>query len=297
MPSVNRRTLLNGAALAPLAGLAGTPVGAAAAEELPPIKFTLSVNLELMFPGSMPMPKRIELVADQGFKAYSFWGFAGRPLDEMLAVQKRTGLKCGSITGNAKTGWGTGLTKTGFEQAFLDDIREHCEVANRFEVQNLICFAGAKQADIPWEVQYRQIIEGLKKAGDIAAKHDVFVVLEPLNYVESPQMSVLSARDGLKIVSEVNHPNVKLDFDMYHLQLGEGNLTNNLKTGIQKGWIRFVEIGDVPGRFEPGTGETNYPMMFKALREVGYSGYVGMEHRSTSTPEHAMQTVKKLVGV
>ncbi len=189
-----------------------------------------------------------------------------------------------------------GLTKTGYEQEFLADILDHIQTAKKFNVQNLICFAGAVQKEIPWEVQYRQIIEGLRKAGDLADKHDVYVVLEPLNSVESPQMSVLSAKEGFKIVNEVNHPRVKLDFDMYHLQLSEGNIINNLRQGLDKGWIRFVEVGDVPGRKEPGTGETNYPNIFRVLREKGYAGFVGLEHGTSSTPQHAMQVVKRMAG-
>src|SRR6185369_16713377 len=114
---------------------------------------------------------------------------------------------------------------------------------------------------------------------------------------ESPQMSVLSAREGFRIISEVNHPRVRLDFDLYHLQLGEGNLINNLKRGLEKGWIQLVQVGDVPGRKEPGTGEVNYANIFQTLRETKYSGYIDMEHGTTSTPEHAMDVVKQLAGV
>lgn len=298
MPALNRRNLLRTAALSPLA-LAAPDAAPAAAQEkpLPAPRFTLSGNLEIMFPGKMPHDERIDLIAAQGLKAFSFWGAGGKNIDAMLKAQKRHGLACGSITGNGKTGWNTGLTKTGAESAFLDDIAEHCEFAKKFGVQNLITFVGAVQKDIPWDTQYRQIISGLRKAGDLAEKHDVYVVLEPLNSVESPQMSVLSAKEGFKIIEEVDHPRVKLDFDMYHLQLSEGNLINNLRQGLRKGWIRFVEVGDVPGRKEPGTGETNYANIFRVLREEGYSGYVGLEHGTTSTPEHAIQVVKQLAGV
>lgn len=110
-------------------------------------------------------------------------------------------------------------------------------------------------------------------------------------------MSVLSAKHGFKIIEEVNHPHIRLDFDMYHLQLSEGNLINNLRQGLRKRWIRFVEIGDVPGRKEPGTGETNYVNIFRVLREEGYADFIGMEHGSTSTPQHAIEVVKKVAGV
>ncbi len=90
---------------------------------------------------------------------------------------------------------------------------------------------------------------------------------------------------------EVDHPHVRLDFDIYYVQLSEGNLINSLREGLRRGWIRYVEVGDVPGRFEPGTGEINYAAIFRVLREEGYAGFVGLEHRSTKTPEHAMDVV------
>ena len=300
MSSLNRRRVLQAAAVGPLAlaaEMGGTARRAEAQESLPAPKYTLSCNIEIMFPRSTPHADRIRKIADQGLKAFSFWGIGGKDAAAMERAQKETGLKCGSITGNGKTGWNTGLTKTGAEEAFLQDFKDHIEVAKRFNVKNLICFLGATQKDIPLEVQHRQFIDGLKKAGDIAAKNDVYFCLEPLNVVESPQMSVLSAKHGFKIVEEVNHPHVKLDFDMYHLQLSEGNIINNLRQGLQKGWIRFVEVGDVPGRKEPGTGEMNYANIFKVLRELGYADFVGMEHGTSSTPEHAMQVVKKVAGV
>jgi hydroxypyruvate isomerase len=211
-----------------------------------------------------------------------------------VAVQQRTSLKCASIVGSGKPGRSTGLTKPGFEQAYLDAINENCEISKTFGGPDLIIFVGEVQDDVPPETQHRNIVAGLKKAGDIAQKYGVYLVLEALNRVESPKMSVLTAQENFRIISEVAHPHVKVDFDMYHLQLSEGNLTNNLKLGLKEGWIRLVQIGEVPGRKEPGTGEIDTAHMFRVLREAGYNGYVDMEHGTSSTPEHAMDVVTKL---
>ncbi len=290
----SRRELLLGSALLP--AVAANLPGQTNPHDPRP-GYTLSANIEIMFPREMPRSRRMEAVAAQGITAYSFWNVTADEEKDMLAVQKRTGLVCASIAGSGRTGWTTGLTKTGSEAAYLDAIKQNCEVAKRFGGPDLIVFAGEVQKDTPWETQYRQIISGLRKAGDIAEKYGVYICLEPLNHVESPQMSVLTAEEGFKIVAEVNHPRVKLDFDMYHLQLSEGNLINNLTLGLEKGWIHLVQIGDVPGRKEPGTGEVNYANIFKTLRTAKYSGFVDMEHGTTSTPEHAIEAVKRVSGV
>lgn len=289
--SADRRNLLRLAAMAPMF-LSAEPAFSLSSTSTNP-KYTLSVNIEMMFPGEMPRDERISRIADQGMKAFSFWTVSEEDERLMLVAQRRTGLACGSIAGTGRIGWTTGLTKTGYEKNYLDVITKNCEIARRFGCTNLVVFVGEVQKDIPWDRQYRQIVDGLKKAGDIAEKYDVFLCLEPLNRIESPQMTMLVAEDAFKIVTDVDHPRVKVDYDMYHRQLGEGNLINRLKTGLDQGYIRFVEVGDVPGRKEPGTGEVNYSRVFRLLREAGYSGFVGMEHGTSSTPEHAMEVVAR----
>lgn len=308
MSKLTRRQILAAAATAPLAAMASSrsadaaPLDyalggqAPAAATPPPPKFTLACNIEIMFPRAMPHAERIDRIAAAGYKAFAFWGSQGKDIPAMMAAQQRAGLACGSITGTNATGWNTGLTSTGHEDAFQKDFLSAVETAKKFNCKNLVCFLGETQPNIPLDVQHTQIVEGLKRVGDLAAKNDVYFCLEPLNSVESPKMSVLSAKHGFKIVEDVNHPHVRLDFDMYHLQLTEGNLINNLRRGLRNKLIRFVEVGDVPGRKEPGTGETNYANIFKVLREEGFADVVGLEHGTSSTPEHAMQVVKTLAN-
>ena len=129
----SRRSLLFGSVLLPALtrrAHAGLSDSAAA--------YTISVNIEIMFPKDMPRGKRMEAVAAHGMKAFSFWTVTENEEKEMLAVQKRTGLKCASIAGSGRIGWTTGLTKTGFETAYLDIITQNCEVAKRFGGPDLL---------------------------------------------------------------------------------------------------------------------------------------------------------------
>jgi hydroxypyruvate isomerase len=305
-----RRVFLRGSIAATamatvLAAIESPDANAAAADEktapapaaLPPAKYTLSVNLEMMFPRAMPWEERLEIAGREGAKAYSFWAFANKDLDKLRAVQDKYGMACGSITGANKTGWGAGLTRTGQEKAFLDDFGEACAAAKKVGAENLITFVGVEQKDIPWETQMEQIVAGLKKAGDIAGEAGVYLTLEPLNAVESPKMAMVTSGRAYEITERVAHSRVKVDFDLYHRQLGEGNLINTMKNGLEKGYVRFVEVGDVPGRMEPGTGEVDYARLFRVLREVGYAGYIGMEHRASTTPQEAIRAVRRLAGV
>ena len=92
----------------------------------------------------------------------------------------------------------------------------------------------------------------------------------------------------------MNHPHVKVCFDMYHLQLMEGSITSHLREGLGKGLIGLVQIGEVPGRHEPGTGEIDYAYMMRVLRDLKYNGYLDTEMGTTTTPEAAMQLARKM---
>ncbi len=107
-------------------------------------------------------------------------------------------------------------------------------------------------------------------------------------------MALDTAAVAFPVIEEVAHPNVKICFDMYHLQLMEGNITTHLRRGLAKGWIGLVQIGEVPGRKEPGTGEIDYAYMFRVLRELNYQGYLDTEMGTTTTPEAAMELARTM---
>jgi hydroxypyruvate isomerase len=287
--SISRRLVLGSSGLLPLAMSVDRADAA-----LPPAPYKVSINIEIMFPRTMSRDKRMEAVAAQGFRAYSFWRTTDQEQAAMLEAQKRLGLKCVSVVGSGPSGRTTGLTKPGAEQPWLDEVTAGIKIAEKFGGADAIIFTGQLQPDVPWETQRQGIVNGLRKAGDIAKQHGVCLTLEPLSRYETPRQAIVMASEAFPIIAELAHPNVKVCFDLYHLQLSEGNLTNNLKLGWEKGWIRIVQVGDVPGRKEPGTGETNYPHIFRILREIGYNGYLDTEYGTTSTPEHAMEVVKRL---
>jgi hydroxypyruvate isomerase len=263
---------------------------------LAPPPYTLSINIEIMFPRTMSRPDRIRAVADNGFTAYSFWN-ANDPTERaaMVRAQRETGLTCVSIVGSGPSGGTTGFTRPGQADTLLNEIRDRVEIAKEFGNPDLITFVGQLQNDVPWEVQRANIVEGFKRAGDIAAAGGVTITYEPLSVDgNQPRRALDKAADTIPVLQEVNHPNVKLCFDFYHLQRTEGNLVVNLRRGFETGVIKVVQIGDVPGRLEPGTGEINYPFLFAELRRLNYTGYLDTEHGTSSTPEHAMNVVRQM---
>jgi hydroxypyruvate isomerase len=237
----------------------------------------------------------MEMVAAQGFKAYSFWNTNEAEQDAMLKVQEKLGLKCTSITGPGSSVSSTGLTKPGMEEVFLKDMTARAEMAAKFGGAQSIIFVGRQQPDVPWEHQRAGIVSGLRKVGDIAARHKMMFIVEPLSSTPAQgRMALDTAAVAFPVIEEVAHPNVKVCFDFYHLQLMEGNVIVHLREGLSKNLIALVQIGEVPGRKEPGTGEIDYAYVFRVLRELNYSGYLDTEMGTSTTPEAAMQLTRKM---
>jgi hydroxypyruvate isomerase len=297
----HRRDVLRTAAALPLGFLALRGEETAAASLRTPPPYTISVNIEIMFNagrGNPPMPRadRIRAVAAKGFKAYSFWNAMPDERKAMIKAQQETGLKCVSLVGTGNAGGTTGFTKPGAQEALLAEIKERIEIAKEFGTQpDLITFVGIIQPDVPWETQRTQIVEGLKRAGDLAAAANVTIALEPLSVNPGqPRRALDRCVEAFPVIKEVNHPNVKICFDLYHLQRTEGNLVVSLRNGLQDKLIKIVQVGDNPGRLEPGTGEIHYPFIFAELRRLNWTGYVDTEHGTSSTAAHAMDVVKAM---
>ena len=111
--------------------------------------------------------------------------------------------------------------------------------------------------------------------------------LENLNLaVDHPGTPFARAEDTLALVSTVDSPGLRMNLDLYHAQIGEGNLIELVRRSLP--WIGEIQVADVPGRCEPGTGEINYPNIAKALVELEYDGVIGLEAWASSDPETAL---------
>jgi len=292
--AVNRRQLLLAGASLPLALTTGASEAGEVVTRTPP-PYTISINIEIMFPRAMSRADRIKAVAANGFKAYSFWSAAPDDRAAMVKAQQATGLTCVSLVGTGNAGGTTGFTRPGAQEALLAEFRERIQIAKEFGTPDLISFVGQLQNDVPWESQRAGVVDGLKRAGDLAAAANVSIVVEPLSVNPGQPRRVLDrAVECFPVIKDVNHPNVKVCFDLYHLQRTEGNLVVNLRTGLEQKLIKIVQIGDNPGRLEPGTGEINYAFIFKELRRLGYSGYLDTEMGTSKTPEYAMDLVRRM---
>jgi hydroxypyruvate isomerase len=233
---------------------------------------------------------QIDFMAAQGFTAMEDNEMAGRPVAEqsrIAAAMARHAMTMGVFVA-AKIGWNDPNLTSGDRakrEAFLADIRNSVEVAKRVNARWMTVVPGLVDPRLEMSYQTANVVESLRQAAAILEPHGLIIVIEPLNNLrDHPGQFLTRIPQAYLICKAVKSPACKILFDMYHQQITEGNIIPN----IDRAWdeVAYFQIGDNPGRKEPGTGEVNWRNIFRHIREKGYQGILGMEH-GNSRPEKA----------
>jgi hydroxypyruvate isomerase len=161
-----------------------------------------------------------------------------------------------------------------WREKFIKYTREAIDTSKRCTGKLITVVPGNYDRRIPFDYQTANILEALKPAAGLLEPHGIVMVLEPLS--DTPDLFLRHSSQAFSICKSVNSPSCKILFDIYHMQRNEGDLI----PGIDRAWdeTAYYQIGDNPGRNEPGTGEVNYKNIFKHLYNKGYKGMLGMEH-------------------
>ncbi|MEM6567737.1 MAG: TIM barrel protein, partial [Planctomycetota bacterium] len=161
------------------------------------------------------------------------------------------------------------------------EMRAAVEVAKRVNAKWCTVVPGAYVKKVPMEYQTANVIDNLRFAAEILKPAGLCAVLEPLNpWVNHPGLVLTGMPQAYMICRAVDSPSVKILDDLYHQQITEGNLIGNLDRAWSE--IAYIQVGDHPGRKEPGTGEIGYRNVFRHLKRKGFDGVVGMEHGNRS---------------
>jgi hydroxypyruvate isomerase len=277
--SVSRRTVLAGAAAAPLVA------SSAARGQSNAARFSLHyAPHEGSFASRGNRLEQIAFAADQGFTAWEDNEAAGRPVDEQVAMAKALssrGMKMGVFVASMPK-WAQSRPILGANdgterEAFLADIRAAIDVAKRLNATRMTVVTGFLDPKVPLDIQTARVIDVMRRAGDIVAPHNIAMVMEPLNTrTNHPGVYMQSIAQGYAVARGANSPGVKVLADLYHEQIQSGNLIPVLDMCWSE--IGYIQFGDNPGRNEPGSGEINYATIVRWLRGRGYAGVIGMEH-------------------
>jgi hydroxypyruvate isomerase len=225
---------------------------------------------------------QLEFMASEGFTAFEDNSMRGRPVEVQEQIGRtlaRLNMRMGVFVAHT-INWNEPTLTTGSEEvrnAFLQEIRESVDVARRVNATWMTVVPGHVDARPHLDYQTAHVVETLKRAAAILEPHGLVMVLEPLNTLRNhPGMFLTSAPQAYLVCKAVASPSCKILFDIYHQQITEGNLIPNITTSWDE--IGYFQVGDNPGRNEPGTGEINYRNVFRHIHSRGYAGIVGMEH-------------------
>jgi hydroxypyruvate isomerase len=252
--------------------------------------FTLAVCAEMVF-RNLPIEERVRRIHELGFAA-EIWGWTDKDLDALA----RTGATFTSMTGYVDGD----LTDPDGADALLRSAERSVEAAAKLGRPNLnLHGTGLDDRGLP--VRPEPVVTGqmwltasatLARVAELGESAGVTFVLENLNTaVDHPGVPFATAADCLSLVEAVDNPHLRLMLDLYHAQIGEGSLIELCRRALP--FIGEIQVADVPGRCEPGTGEIAYPAVARALVEMGYRGTVGLEAFASSDPELALSRFRE----
>jgi hydroxypyruvate isomerase len=230
---------------------------------------------------------QLRFMADVGFIALEDNGMMKRPVDEQQRIGDtlaQLGMTMGVFVIDGGDNWKISLAtgQAEFRDRFVQTCRTAVEVARRCHAKWMTVVPGYFERRLPIGIQTGHVIDALRAGADVLAQHDLTMVLEPLS--DNPDLFLRTSDQTYAICRAVNNPACKILFDMYHMQRNEGHLIPHMDLAWDE--IAYFQIGDVPGRKEPGTGEVNYRNIFKHIhekaRQAGRDFVLGMEHGNAS---------------
>ena len=225
---------------------------------------------------------QLTFAAAEGFRSWEDNGMPRRDAalqDKIAARMAKVGIRMGVFVAHGDFGKPTFASgKQDHRERVLADMHKACELSKRVDARWCTVVPGAVDPRQDAGYQTANVIELLKRCCDVidASGVDLTMVLEPLNFRDHPGLFLTRIAQGFEICRGVGSKRCKILDDLYHQQITEGNLIPN----IDQAWgeIAYFQVGDNPGRKEPGTGEINYRNVFRHIHGKGFKGIVGMEH-------------------
>lgn len=251
-----------------------------------------SANLTTMF-NEADFLERFEGASKAGFKYVEF--MFPYDWDKKLVAEKldKYGLKV--VLHNFPAGdWAKGergITCLPDRVAeFQSNVAKAIEYSEALRCSRLNCMIGLTPNGSTPEKIRQTCVNNLKFAAAALEKKNIRLLIEPINNIDMPGNYLIHTQQALDIIKEVNHPDIWLQYDIYHAQMLEGNLTKSIRDNIQK--IGHIQLADVPGRHEPGTGEINFTNLFRFIDETGYNGLIGCEYKPIGKTEDGLEWIR-----
>ena len=245
----------------------------------------LAANLSMTF-NEVPFLDRFQAASNAGFKAVEFMFPYDYQVDDIADRLDRNDLAL--ALHNLPAGhWDAGdrglAANPDRVSEFQDGVGRAIEYARALGCPQVNCLAGIPPAGSDPDEVRAAFVSNLRFASSKLGEAGLRLLIEPINTRDIPGFYLDRSAQALAIIEEVASPNLSLQYDVYHMQIMEGDLTQTIRENLDT--IGHIQIADNPGRHEPGTGEINYPYLLSALDDMGYHGWIGCEYRPLTTTE------------
>ena len=248
--------------------------------------------IDIFFKGET-LNRRAELIAECGFDSVETW--RGDKPEELKQITSG-GVKLISTLINKVPENDVAPASPEAHAAFLDRIDRYSEYALEVGCTQAIVTAGNQIPGKSYQAQRAAVVEVLAKAGEMLKSRGFSINLEPLNTeVNHPGYLLSDPNDAVSICRETGCSNVKVLYDIYHMAIMTGNLTEFIRHNIN--YIGHFHVAAVPGRHEPAAGETNYPFLLSEIEKLGYNGYIGFEYMPLLESRESLLQTRKYFGL
>lgn len=222
---------------------------------------------------------QLHFMSDHGFTAFEDNALMTRPPELQQRIGDtlaRLGMTMGVFVLDKGGNDANSLTagKPEYVEIFLEGCRRAVDTAKRVNAKWTTMVPGDFVRDLPLGIQTGHVIDALRRGAEILEPHGLVMVIEALS--DNPDLFLRTSDQSYAICRAVNSPACKILYDMYHMQRNEGDMIAHIDLAWKE--IAYFQIGNVPDRNEPGTGEVDYRRMFQHLHQKGYTGVLGMEH-------------------
>ncbi len=248
-----------------------------------------AANLSMLFT-EVDFLDRFKRAKEAGFSGVEYLFPYPWPADTLAEALRANNLK--QVLFNMPPGdWDAGERGIACLPDRIDEFRSGVdralEYAAALECTQVNCLAGLRPASLDEEAAWETLINNVQYAADKLGQAGITLCLEAINSrVDMPGFFLDTSARVMSVIEAVDADNVRLQYDVYHMQIMEGDLIRTLECLMP--WIAHVQIADNPGRHEPGTGEINFPLVFKALDQMGYTGWVAAEYRPSAETDETL---------
>ena len=253
-----------------------------------------AANLTMLFNES-PFMERFEKAAKSGFQAVEFLFPYAFPAEEIK--QKLDQNKLQLVLHNLPAGdWDAGergiACLPNRVSEFRVGVAKAIDYAKVLGVKQLNCLAGKVPDSVALNEIHKTFVENLRYAASELKKENIRLLIEPINIFDIPGFYLSRTQQALEILNEVGSDNLYIQYDIYHAQRMEGEISKSIEINLSK--ISHIQLADNPGRNEPGTGEINYAYLFKFIDRIGYKGWIGCEYKPAANTEAGLGWIKEL---